>query len=310
MDRSTVDWTGYLPAITTPFRRDGSIPWEDFAAQVEWLVGERMHGIVLAGTTGEWFSLSEVERAELFAEGARAVNGRIVALGGCNAFTQDEAIRHARCAERAGLDGILLTPPPYVIPTRRETVRFFTDVSAATELPICVYNWPRGCGVDLGLDTLAELAEIDHVVAIKNSTGDLASFLAGLYALSDRVRYFGLPTSDLGVDLAGLGRGDGLMGAGGVLGADHPDFWRAVAAGDQERARRLGARDRILMTRWFGPDYGGRFGSAQAIMKTALRLRGVPAGFVRRPLLELTDAEIAEVAATLGDLGLPTVALA
>jgi dihydrodipicolinate synthase/N-acetylneuraminate lyase len=310
VDRHDVDWAGYIPAITTPFGDDGAILWDALAAQIDWLVGEGMHGIVLAGTTGEWFSLADSERERLFAEGGRAVGGRVPVLGGCAAFTPAGAIAHARAAEAAGLDGILLPPPPYVVPTRREVVRFYRDVAAATELPVCVYNWPRGCVVDLDVDVLAELAAIDGVVAIKNSTPDFAAFLEGMYALGDRVRYFGLPTNALGYDLASLGHGDGLMGAGGVLGADHPGFWDAVADGDRERALALGARDRVLMERWFGPDYGGRFGSAQAIMKAALRMRGVPAGTVRPPLLELEPAELAIVEATLRELGIEPVAAA
>lgn len=306
MNRHSVAWTGYIPAITTPFTRDGELDFGALAQQLEWLVGQRMHGIILAGTTGEWFSLSTAERAALFAEAARIVDGRIWVLGGCNAFTAAEAIEHAHAAERAGLDGILLTPPPYVVPTRAEIVRFYSDVSAATSLPLCVYNWPRGCVVDMDAELLGELAAIDNVVAIKNSTGNFAAFLQGLYALESQVRYFGLPTSALGADLAGLGHGDGLMGSGAPLGADHPDFWRAVAGGDRDRALRLGARDRVVMQRWFTPDYGAKFGNAQAIMKTALRLQGVPAGYVRRPLLELTGPEIEIVAETLQELGIAT----
>lgn len=225
-------------------------------------------------------------------------------IGACNAFTAGEAIEHARAAERAGLDGILLTPPPYVVPNRREIVQFYQDVSDATELPICVYNWPRGCIVDLGVDVLTELAAIDHVVAIKNSTGDFGAFLAGMYALEGSVRYFGMPTSPLGADLALLGHADGLMGSGGVLGRDHPGFWDAIAAGDRDTAIRLGERDRVLMNGWFTPDYGVRFGNQQAIMKTALRMRGVPAGYVRRPLLDLTPDEEAVIADTLEKLGI------
>ncbi|MBO3088216.1 dihydrodipicolinate synthase family protein [Cellulomonas dongxiuzhuiae] len=307
MDRHDVDWHGYLPAVTTPFDRDGALDLDALGAQLEWLVGQGMHGVVLAGTTGEWFSMSADERATLFREGARAVDGRITVLGGCNAYTAAESVQHARAAQAAGLDGVLVTPPPYVVPTDREVLAFYGDVAAGSDMPLCVYNWPRGCVVDLGTELLARIAEIDTVVAVKNSTGDAAAFWRGLYALEDRVRYFGVPTSPLGADLAGLGHGDGLMGSGGVLGADHPDFWRAVAAGDCRRAVALGARDRVVMERWFTPDYGARFGSSQAIMKTALRLRGVPAGYVRRPLLELTDDEVAVVAATLHDLGIETV---
>lgn len=306
MDRTSVDWTGYIPAITTPFTRKGQLDLDSFAAQMDWLVTERMHGVILAGTSGEWFSLSTAERAQLFESGARHRKDGLTVIGACNAFTAAEAIIHARAAEKAGLDGILLTPPPYVVPNRAEIVQFYRAVSDATDIPMTVYNWPRGCVVDMAPDLLDELADIDNVVAVKNSTGNFAGFLEAMYRVEARVRYFGLPTSELGADLALLGHGDGLMGSGGVLGADHPDFWRAIAEGDREKAIRLGARDRVIMQAWFKPDYGVQFGNQQAIMKTALRLRGVPAGFVRDPLMELSEPEVQRIAATLHSLGIET----
>ncbi|TFI42487.1 dihydrodipicolinate synthase family protein [Rhodococcus sp. 1R11] len=309
MNRDSVGWTGYIPAITTPFTRDGALDLAGFDVQMGWLTEQRMNGVILAGTSGEWFSMSTDERRQLFAEGGKHRSETMVVIGACNAFTQQEAITHARAAENAGLDGILVTPPPYVVPNRREIVKFYSDISDATDIPICVYNWPRGCIVDLDTDILLELADIDNVVAIKNSTGNFAGFLAGMYALEGSVRYFGMPTSALGADLALLGHGDGLMGSGGVLGSDQPDFWRAIAAGDRERALELGARDRVIMDSWFTPDYGVQFGNQQAIMKTALRLQGVPAGFVRDPLLELTAHEVTIVAATLERLGIETTPL-
>lgn len=309
MDRHSIDWTGYIPAITTPFTRAGALDLEGLAGQIGWMSQQRLHGIILAGTSGEWFSMSAAERAQLFTEGARAADSAMWVIGACNAFTAGEAITHARAAERAGLDGILLTPPPYIVPSRAEIVAFYQEVSDATEIPLCVYNWPRGCIVDMDTELLAELAGIENVVAIKNSTGNFAQFLAGLYALEGDVRYFGMPTSELGADLALLGHGDGLMGSGAPLGSDHPDFWRAIAAGDRDRAIALGRRDRVVMESWFRPDYGVQFGNQQAIMKTALRLQGVPAGYVRRPLLELSAAEVQIVAGTLADLGIETVPL-
>jgi len=306
MDRTSVEWTGYIPAITTPFDKGGRLDLDSFAGQMDWLTAERMHGVILAGTSGEWFSMTTAERAALFEAGGRYRKAGLVVIGACNAFTTAEAITHARAAEKAGLDGILLTPPPYVVPNRREIVNFYRTVSDATDIPMTVYNWPRGCIVDMDPDLLDELADIDNVVAIKNSTGNFAAFLTAMYRLESRVRYFGLPTSALGADLALLGHGDGLMGSGGPLGADHPDFWRAIAAGDRDRAIRLGDRDRVVMQAWFRPDYGAQFGNQQAIMKTALRLRGVPAGFVRDPLLELTAAEVQRVADTLHSLGIET----
>lgn len=306
MDRHSVNWTGYIPAITTPFTREGALDLDGLDGQMEWYVAERLHGVILAGTSGEWFSMTAEERARLFEAGAKHRGDDFVVIGACNAFTAAEAIQHAHAAERAGLDGILLTPPPYVVPNDREIAAFYRAVSDASDIPLTVYNWPRGCIVDMGTSLLDELADIENVVAIKNSTGDFAGFLEGMYRLESRVRYFGLPTSALGADLALLGHGDGLMGSGGVLGADHSDYWRAIDAGDRDRAIELGQRDRVIMQAWFQPNYGAQFGNQQAIMKTALRLRGLPAGFVRDPLLELTEQEVGRVEATLHELGIET----
>lgn len=306
MDRHSVNWTGYIPAITTPFTREGALDLDGLDGQMEWYVAERLHGVILAGTSGEWFSMTVEERARLFEAGAKHRGDDFVVIGACNAFTAAEAIQHAHAAERAGLDGILLTPPPYVVPNDREIAAFYRAVSDASDIPLTVYNWPRGCIVDMGTSLLDELADIENVVAIKNSTGDFAGFLEGMYRLESRVRYFGLPTSALGADLALLGHGDGLMGSGGVLGADHSDYWRAIDAGDRDRAIDLGQRDRVIMQAWFQPNYGAQFGNQQAIMKTALRLRGLPAGFVRDPLLELTEQEVGRVEATLHELGIET----
>lgn len=309
MDRNSVSWRGYIPAITTPFDKAGRLDFEAFDGQMEWLTNEGLQGVILAGTSGEWFSMTTQERAQLFEAGAKYRNEDFVVLGAGNAFTKAEATVHAHAAEKAELDGLLLTVPPYIVPNRQEIVSFYQTVSDSSEIPLTVYNWPRGCVVDMSTDLLDELSDIDNVVAIKNSTGDFASFLDAMYKLESKVRYFGLPTSELGADLALLGHGDGLMGSGGVLGSDHSDFWRAIDAGDRERAIHLGERDRVLMQDWFLPNFAAQFGNQQAIMKTALRLRGVPGGYVRDPLLELTSEEIDRVRATLEKLAIETFPL-
>ncbi|OPC79350.1 dihydrodipicolinate synthase family protein [Embleya scabrispora] len=304
MDRTTVDWHGYIPAVTTPFTSQGDLDLAAWDEQLEWFAAEGLDGVVIAGTTGEWYTLTATERATLFTHAARRVRGRYTLLGGCNAYTAAAAIGHARAARAAGLDGILLTPPPYVVPNARETIAFYEEVSTAVDIPLCVYNWPRGTGVDLDTETLTAIADLPTVVAIKNSTGDFGGFVRGLVALHERVRYFGIPTDAVGAALMrGIG-GDGLMGAGAVLGRDHPAFFTHLAAGDEAAALAVGARDRVLMRAWFTPDYGPRFASAPAILKHALTLRGVPAGHPRRPLLPLTAAEAEQVHATLAELGL------
>lgn len=307
MDGDTVDWKGYIPALTTPFTADGELDRAAWCELVEWMVAEGMHGIVVAGTTGEWFSLTGEERADLFRLAADAVRGRIPILGGCMAFTPREAISHAEAAKEAGLDGILLTPPPYVVPNEREIVEWYESVSRAVEIPMCIYNWPRGTVVDMQPELLARLAEIRNVVAIKNSTGDFGAFVNGLYAVRGAVRYFGVPMNEAGITLLEAGA-HGTLGAGAVLGSDHPSFFDRVWEGDIDAALRHGARDRVLLEDWLRPDYGARFGSAQSLMKGALNLRGLPGGYPRPPLLPLTADELERVRTTLAKLDLAPAA--
>ncbi len=304
MDRNSVEWKGYLPAVTTPFAAEGELDRAGWQEILEWMVSEGMHGVVVAGTTGEWFSLSSEERKELFRLAAEQIRGRIPILGGCNAYTPREAIDYAEAAKDVGLEGILLAPPPYVVPNNREIVHFYRTISEAVAIPLCVYNWPRGTNVDMDTKTLEQLTELDTVVAIKNSTGDIGRFLDGFFALKDRVRYFGIPMSELGITLIERHGGDGTIGAGAVLGSDHPNFFDHVWAGDLEKARRSGARDRKLFEDWINPDYSVKFGSPQAIFKAALNLRNLPGGYPRPPLLPLTEEEVEKVRQTLSELSL------
>ena len=114
-----------------------------------------MHGIAVAGTTGEWFSLTATERIELFRSAAGHVAGRMTVLAGCNALTPGEVIGYARAALEAGCDGILLTPPPYIVPSRPRSSPSTAPSRTRSTIPICVYNWPRGTGVDLDPTTAA-----------------------------------------------------------------------------------------------------------------------------------------------------------
>ena len=98
---------------------------------MDWLVTERMHGVILAGTSGEWFSLSDGRTGAVVRGRGPYRKAGLTVIGACNAFTAAEAIVHAMAAERAGLDGILLTPPPYVVPNRAEIVQFYRTVSEA-----------------------------------------------------------------------------------------------------------------------------------------------------------------------------------
>jgi hypothetical protein len=110
---------------------------------------------------------------------------------GCNSYTAAETIGLAEHARSAGADGALTTPPPYVHPSDEEVLAFYRTVTEAVDLPWMVYNWPRGTAVDLSVAVLDQLADLDRVVAVKDSTGDEIKCLEGCEAVMDRVRFFG-----------------------------------------------------------------------------------------------------------------------
>lgn len=260
MDRHSVDWRGYIPAITTPFTQEGELDFDALERLLQWLLDEGMHGIIVGGTQGEWFSISVAERAKLLAAVGRKLSGKMPLIAGCNAYTTAEVAANASLAAEHGFDGILVTPPPYMVPSERETLGFYREVNAAVSLPICVYNWPPGTNVDMSLELLRSIAELSNVVAIKNSTADLRHFVDVFFALKDQLRIFGVPMNELGILLVQQHGADGTMGAGAVLGRELPGYFNAIWENDVPRARSLGGRNELLMREWFNTDYTGRFG--------------------------------------------------
>lgn len=303
MDRNSVDWRGYIPAITTTFTRDGAYDPRGHAELLEWLHAEGMHGIVALGTTGEWFSMTPADKALCFKTIAATLKGKIPIIAGCSGFTALEVAANIAAAEDAGFDGILITPPPYICLSDAELLEFYRECAKATKLPICIYNWPPGTGIDMSLPLIEQLIEIENVVALKHSTSRLDHFTRTFFAIRDRVRVFGFSMDELGLTLVHHQGGDGTMGAGAVLGRDHPEFYNAIWRGDLEAARIHGARDRVILTEWYTERLTARFGSPQAILKEAFNLMGLPGGYPRRPILPLGDAERAVVKATLERLG-------
>ncbi|WP_292226753.1 dihydrodipicolinate synthase family protein [Brevundimonas sp.] len=298
-----VDWRGYIPAITTPFDRDGAMDFPALGRLLDWLHGEGMHGLVVAGTTGEWTSISAVERHALFNAVGAQMKGKLPLIAGCTAFTAAEVVEFTISAAAAGFEGALVTPPPYIRPGEDEIVNFYRAVSDASALPICVYNWPPGTGIDMPFSVLERLAALENVVAIKQSTGDLRAFTQTYFGLKDQVRVFGHSMDDAGLALLKGAGGDGTMGAGGVLGRAQPDFYNHIWAGDFDAARACGRQDRVIMDAWYTPNLVGRFGSGPAILKAALNVQKLPGGHVRAPLMDVSDTDLDSIRATLASLG-------
>lgn len=301
--RERVAWRGYIPAITTPFDEDQQVNLRAFSELLTWLEAEGMHGLVIAGTTGEWTSLSPEERVSLFATAGDTLQGRIPLIAGCTAFTANEVVDFSQAADSSGFEGILVTPPPYIRPSSDEIMDFYRDVSTRAALPVCVYNWPPGTGIDMDIGLLERIAQLENVVAIKQSTSDLRKFVQTFFALNETVRVFGHSMDEHGLALLEARGGDGTMGAGAVLGKTHPDFYNRLWQGDADGARACGRKDRVILDEWYTPELVGLFGSGPAILKAALNVQGLPGGYVRRPLHDLAQEDLGAIRETLNAIG-------
>lgn len=310
MDRHDVDWWGYWVAAPTPFTSDGRLDSTGLRSLLSLYAEQGVDGVLVNGSTGEWFSQSTAERQEVAAAGVAELAGRIPVIVGVTAYTAAESAGLARHAESVGAQGVLATPPPYAHLSPDEIVEFYREVSEATSLPFMVYNWPRGVAVDIGAHPglFHRLAELDQVVAIKDSTGDWLRMLDTVETVGSSTRVFGsfLHRRGLAV-LLGMG-GDGNIDGGGLGAPFAVPFYEAVQARQHDVAARWADRYAALSSRLIRPDYSGVLASPVPQLKAAMRLLGQPAGAVRRPLLDLTDpAALARLAAVLEESRLAEV---
>jgi len=308
MNRDDVDWAGYFPAVVTPFTEQGDLDTDTLHALIEQYAERGMHGVVVNGTCGEWFSQTGAERRAVAETAVAAAAGRLRVLVGCTSNRAEEVQGLAAHAMATGADGVLASPPPYIKLFPYEVEAWYREISDLVRSPLVVYNWPHGTGVDIDSDLADRLADIDSVVAIKDSTPNADQFFETSRRVRDRVRVFGPYMSERGVEVLRTEGGDGFVGGGSLNGRPDPAFWEAYWAGDfapmQDYAQRA---DRLFPKLWLPGGWAGIYGSYQAQLKELMRMLGQPAGHVRRPRLPITDPRsLAALRAVLEEEGMLT----
>jgi dihydrodipicolinate synthase/N-acetylneuraminate lyase len=300
MDRNDVSWQGYWPACPTPFADDGSFDERAYHDLLDYYVSIGVHGVLVNGTTGEWFSQTAPERRRVAETAIDAVAGRVPVVVGCAAYTAREAAEYGRHALAAGAAGIECTPPPYAKTYDDETVAFYEDLASGIDGPLLVYNWPHGTAVDIGPDLADRLVDIDNVVALKDSTPDAQQFYATTRRVVGRVRVFGPFMSREGFERLLADGGDGFIGGGTIFGAADTGFWEDYWHGDYDRCRAHAERvDRLFPKLWKPGGWGGVYAAYQSQLKAIMAMIGQPGGLPRRPRLPLTDPASLEAIRTV-----------
>lgn len=286
---------GSYVALPTPFH-NGQIHYGDLERLIEWHIASGTDGLVIAGTTGEAATLSEPERAGLFAASVAVARRRIPIIGGVGTNCTRTTLEAAHAAVQAGVDGLLVVTPYYNKPSRRGQVLHFSAVAQSCRIPIVLYNVPGRTGIDMSVEAVRELGEtFPHIVAIKEAKHDLAK----VKRLVSETPVAVLCGEDAAIaDFMSLG----AVGVIGVIANLAPTraaelVRAALPSGDSVRAAQL--------VEEFAPLARDLFIEPNPVpVKTALARMGRMSGEVRLPLCGMEPGNLAQLENTLRQAGL------
>jgi 4-hydroxy-tetrahydrodipicolinate synthase len=282
-----------LTASVTPFDADGAVNLTKFGELAAYLVDNGSDGLVVTGTTGESPTLADQERFELYAAAVDAVGDRATVIAGTGTYDTRHSVHLTDKAHELGVDGFLVVTPYYNKPPPRGIVEHVKRIAAVTDKPIVYYNIPGRVVTLVSVETLAELAEIPNVVAVKQAWDDLEDARRivqetglKLYAGDDNLI---LPFLELG----GVG---GVCVHTHIVGPQVKEQITRFKQGNAEAARRI---DEEL-----APAYEILKATVGPIgIKAALNLLGHDVGGLRLPLVEATEDERERIRACLERLG-------
>jgi 4-hydroxy-tetrahydrodipicolinate synthase len=289
-----------LTAVVTPFRSDGAVDLDVFRRLCAHLVDTGSDGVVVAGTTGEAPTLTDDERLSLFAAAVESVGDRATVVAGTGTYSTGHSVHLTERAHELGVDAFLVVTPYYNKPPARGIVAHFRAIAEATDRPVVVYNIPQRVVVNIEPETLAELAEIPNVTAVKQATTDPGQ-ARRILAETDLALYAG--NDELLLPFLELGAVGGVLVYTHVVGRQVRELVTRFRQGDLEGARAIEADLRPVI-------------EALAVatnpipVKAALAMVGHDAGGLRLPLVEATDEEKAVVREALEHAGVLAVARA
>ncbi|WP_428267346.1 4-hydroxy-tetrahydrodipicolinate synthase [Haliangium sp.] len=269
---------GAMTALVTPMRGT-EVDFEAIDRLVDEQIAAGIDGIIAVGTTGESATLAVAEHVQVIRRVVAAARGRVPVIAGAGGNATAEALALTRASEEAGAGGLLQVTPYYNKPTQEGLYRHFEAIARSTRLPIVLYNVPGRTSCDLLPETVARLAEIDNVVAIKEATGSVVR-ATNILELCDITVLSG--DDFTAFPLYAVGSRGVISVVSNVMPGVMAEMWDAVVAEDWDRARRLHYRIQPLTRLLFAE-------SNPVPAKAALALMGKIAPDARLPLAPCTE---------------------
>jgi len=281
------DWTGVIPAMTTPFRQDMAVDLDALRDKVRWLIESGCTGVVAAGSLGEGATLSLAEKRDVFRACREAAGNRGWVVAAIGSLSTADAVAQAEVAHAAGADGLMVLPPYAYRSDWRETKAYFGAVFAATPLSSMLYNNPVAYITDVTARQMLELAaEQSNFHAVKESSGDVRRITALREICGDRLAPL-VGVDDLIVEAVAAGAAGWIAGLANALPEESVRLFELARQGPSRELRDL--------YEWFLPllrlDTVPKFVQLIKLVQAEL---GRGHARVRPPRLGLADAELSE----------------
>ncbi len=283
-----MNFNGIFPPVITPHFEDGTIDYDGFATVIEFLISNGVHGIIVGGTTGEYYAQSREERIKLMSLASELVNKRCPLIAGVASIRTSDCIDYGLAAKTAGCDAILVSSPYYAVPTQLELATHALMIDRAVNLPILLYNYPHRTGTLMEAEFFDRVGASANFRAIKESSGDINQ----LHILAREYEHIDLlcGMDDQALEFFAWGAKGWVCGGGNCLPREHIALYEAcVIENDFIKGRKIMS---ALMPFMSILEQSGKF--IQSIKHTCL-MQGLPAGPVRQPLRELTKEQVREL---------------
>lgn len=283
-------------AMITPMNKDRSVNYRAAVDLARRLGENGSDGVVLSGTTGESPTLSFDEKVKLFSEVTDALGGQVEIIAGTGSNSTEDTITLTKAAENAGVDGIMLVTPYYNKPPQQGLYEHFKAVALQTSLPIMIYNVPGRTNTNILPETIAQLAKIDNIVAVKEASGNLeqVSVLKTLVP-EDFLIYSG--DDALTLPILAVGGAGVVSVVSHLVGREIKAMIAAFGTGKAEEAMEIHLQ---LM-----PLFKAMFLTTNPVpVKRALEFMGFETGPLRLPLVDLTEQEAQTIKEVLSKMGL------
>lgn len=271
---------GIYTPVVTPYGDDFSIDKNRFADVIEHLISAGVHGLIIAGTTGEYYAQSTQERITLMKLAKEIIKGRVPLIIGTGAIRTEDSIIFAENAKAINADALLIATPPYAYPTSREIALHALAIDRAANLPAMLYNYPGRMSVMMDEEVLDRVGRSPNFCAIKESSGDINR----VHLLARDYPHIQLSCGmdDQALEFFAWGARSWVCAGSNFAPEAHIALYKACAIeGDFDKGRRIMSAMLPLMSVL---EQGGKF--VQCI-KHGLSLRGIPVGPPRRPLQPL-----------------------